>query len=524
MTETLSVVSERVDAIPLVLAQMERMGIAELLDDHFPTHGNWEGLSRGRVATGWLSHLLSQGDHRLSHVQDWAGQHLTTLQDRLGQPVRALDWSDDRLATVRAALSDDARWAAYEAAQTGHLVRVYDLVTERVRLDSTTGSSYHTVTPDGLFQFGHRKDHRPDLPQVEVLLGTLDPLGLPVATDVLPGQCADDPLSVPAIRRVQATLGRPGLLSVGDAKMAALETRATLAAAGDYYRCPLPAVQLPPAQLDAYLAPVWAGTQAGTPVVRAQADGTPECLAEGFVREAPLTAVVAGATVTWTERRLVLRSLQQAERETAALHARRRQAQAALATLNERRRGKRRYRDVATLRQAAEAIVAQQRVAGLLCLSDEAGAAPPRAGHVRGHPASSRSGPDLRVTVLLDEVAVIEAVRRRGWRVSAANAPAPVLALEQAVLAYRGAYLIERGFGRLKGRPLSRTPLYLARDDQVTGLLRLLSIGLRVLTLVEFVTRRALAATNATLAGLAAGNPTRATARPTTEALLRAFK
>jgi len=98
------------------------------------------------------------------------------------------------------------------------------------------------------------------------------------------------------------------------------------------------------------------------------------------------------------------------------------------------------------------------------------------------------------------------------------------LSAEQAVLAYREEYLVERGFGRLKGRPLSLSPLSLDRDDHVTGLIRLLSLALRVLTLVEFPVRRRLAQEQRTLAGLYAGQPTRATARPTTERLLAAFK
>jgi hypothetical protein len=49
--------TERVDDIPLLLAQLERMGVQELLDQHFPTHGNWQGLSLGQVAIVWLSHI-----------------------------------------------------------------------------------------------------------------------------------------------------------------------------------------------------------------------------------------------------------------------------------------------------------------------------------------------------------------------------------------------------------------------------------------------------------------------------------
>lgn len=68
-------------------------------------------------------------------------------------------------------------------------------------------------------------DHRPDLAQVKLMLSTLDPLGMPIATEVLPGNKADDPLYIPAIERVRSTLNHSGLLYIGDCKMAALSTR-----------------------------------------------------------------------------------------------------------------------------------------------------------------------------------------------------------------------------------------------------------------------------------------------------------
>src|SRR5437763_6109444 len=113
---------------------------------------------------------------------------------------------------------------------------------------------------------------------------------------------------------------------------------------------------------------------------------------------------------------------------------------------------------------------------------------------------------------------------RLGWRVYVTNQPSEQLSLEQAVLAYRSEYLVERSLGRLKGRPLSLTPMYGQRDDHATGLIRLLSIALRVLTFTEFVGRRHLALEQGKIAGLYAGNPKRATARPTAERLLEAFQ
>ena len=55
------------------------------------------------------------------------------------------------------------------------------------------------------------------------------------------------------------------------------------------------------------------------------------------------------------------------------------------------------------------------------------------------------------------------------------------------------------------------------------GLLRLLTIGLRVLILLEFEVRQKLAARGSKLAGLYAGQAKRSTARPTAEKLLAAF-
>ena len=78
--------------------------------------------------------------------------------------------------------------------------------------------------------------------------------------------------------------------------------------------------------------------------------------------------------------------------------------------------------------------------------------------------------------------------------------------------------------GRRQGRPRSLTPMYVQRDEHATGLIRLLSLALRVGTWREFVGRRRLAAEGTPLAGLYAGNAKRAPARPTAERLLEAFQ
>ena len=130
----------------------------------------------------------------------------------------------------------------------------------------------------------------------------------------------------------------------------------------------------------------------------------------------------------------------------------------------------------------------------------------------------------LTLTVAREETAMAKAMSQLGWRVYATNHQASHLTLEHAVEAYRDEYLVERNFSRLKGHPLSLAPFYVQRDDHRVGLVRLLTLALRVLTLLEGVMRHRLVAQQEELAGLFAGNPKRRTAQPTAERLLEAFR
>lgn len=524
MNDIQNIITERVDDIPLLLEQMQQMNLPTLIDHHFPAHGNWHGLSLGWVSTIWLSSILSRGDHRLSHVEPWVVNRLWTLETVTDQDIDRLDFTDDRLEIVLRQLSDDSRWAQFESSLNQHTIRVYDLRTERVHVDSTTASAYASVSEQGLFQFGHSKDHRPDLPQVKVMQAVLDPLAMPLATDVVSGERADDPLYIPCIERVQHSLERRGLLFVGDCKMAAHDTRAFIALSGDYYLCPLSQMQLREGELDDALEKVWRGEQVLNSVYRESEAGKPILIAQGYEHEVPLHTEVEGQRREWTERRLVVRSVRHAEAAEAALRSRVAKAKRQVEALNLRGRGRKRFEDIAALRQAVDEIIRRHRVEDFLSLRYEQHSKRRQVRAYKDRPAYVKEDRQATVAAQVDKTVLDEAVRRLGWRIYSTNQPAKQLSLEQAVLAYRSEYLVERSLGRLKGRPLSLRPMYVQRDDHATGLIRLLSIALRVLTLVEFVVRRQLAAEKAVLAGLYAGNGKRETARPTAERLLEAFQ
>jgi hypothetical protein len=70
MNKELKVRTEAVDDIPILAATAERMHVVELLDKHFVVDSKWQGLSLGKMLEGWLSHILSESDHRLNR---WRG-------------------------------------------------------------------------------------------------------------------------------------------------------------------------------------------------------------------------------------------------------------------------------------------------------------------------------------------------------------------------------------------------------------------------------------------------------------------
>jgi transposase len=96
------------------------------------------------------------------------------------------------------------------------------------------------------------------------------------------------------------------------------------------------------------------------------------------------------------------------------------------------------------------------------------------------------------------------------------------LSLKDAVLCYRNEYRVERIFNRLKSR-VHIAPMFVTRDDQIEGLTHLLTLGVRVLTVMEFVLRQSLLKDRAKLPGLHPENKQKMTDKPTVERVLKAF-
>jgi transposase len=235
----LVIITERVDDVALLIGQMVNRGFVEVLDRHIPRPWKPRGLSWGWTAVRWLADILTEGDHRKVSVEAYIKGMNTTLSHLSAQVIDPLDCSDDRRGHLLKHVSQPQYWHGIEEDLHAHSSAVYTLPQDVIRCDATTVSGEHDVREGGLLPCGHRQDD-PSRPQINVMTGSLDPLGMPWATDVLSGARADDGLYIPLIERIASGLHTTGRLVVGDCQMSALSTRASVAERQHFDLSPLP--------------------------------------------------------------------------------------------------------------------------------------------------------------------------------------------------------------------------------------------------------------------------------------------
>jgi transposase len=524
---SLQLTHERVDDVPLLLGFLIKLGLPQILDRHLPAHPLHQGLSNGWLIAVWITYILSQADHRKCHVRDWATGLHHTLESVTGQSFRPVDFTDDRLTLVLQRLSDPTVWGLLEADLWQSTCDVYELPVERIRLDSTTSYGYHTVTEGGLMQLGHSKDHRPDLPQLKLMAAAAEPTGMLVASDVHPGDAADDPLYLPLIRRVRELLGRTGLLYTGDCKMAALETRGEIDAHGDFYLTPLPMTGETQKQFEAWVDAAINGPKREELVNIRMGD---DLVGRGYEFERIQTILCGSTEHAWTERVLIVRSEPIAQSQAMALERRLAKAEVAIRGLTPPPgRGKPQYTTGWELERAVAMVLAEYDVEGLLEVNwtREEICQTRYVGRGRGGP-NRPTKTEWTIRYQITEVrrntqAIQDRFARMGWRALVTNVPAQRLTLVEAVLAYRGGWCVERDFHQLKDQPLGISPLFVRRDDQVVGLTRPLTLALRVLTLFEVLVRRGQKQAGEKLKGLYSGQASRTTEAPTAVRVLKAI-
>ncbi|MBK8797506.1 MAG: IS1634 family transposase [Anaerolineales bacterium] len=517
---TVTIDSERIDDVPLLMHWMLEMHIDRIIDAAIGApHGNRQGLSYGQLAVVYLAYILSQCRHFLSPVREWVAKHQQGLTQALGQPIGETDFTDDRLEDLLDAVGQEDVGEEIEKQLGQHLIRAYALPTATARIDTTTVNVYHRPEKESILDYGVSKDHRPDLRQFKEVLSTLDPAGIPLCSAMVAGHCADDPLYLPLWQRLVEVLGRTDFLVVGDCKLTSLANRAQIQAGGGYYLAPLAMTGDAPEQLRRWVL------QPPVKPVDLYLPGVEERIGQGFevVVAQSWTPPKTESHVIWHERVFVMSSDKLGRRHQQGLAARLQRTERALRKLKTGA-----ATELAQLTVQSQALLTHNDVGAYLDVTWT-----PHTNQTKHYLKRGRHGPNspseivetitwqLQITHNDDAIETFNQLA--GWRLYVTNAPVARLDLNGALACYREEWQPERGFHRLKGAALAIRPLLLRSDQRIAGLMRLLVLALRVLTLLEFVARRQLSQQGEPLRGLYAGKPKRAAPNPTAERLLQAF-
>ena len=506
------------------------MNIGAIIDENLlPPHGNRQGLSYGQLAILLLTYIISEGDHRLCGVEKWVNDHHQSLSSITGWDIAEKDATDDRcgdlLKTI--GISDEQTIPIMETSLSKHLIRAYELPTEKARSDTTSFSVYHqpseTEEDSTIIGFGYSKDKRPDLVQYRQMLGTLDPCGMPLVGATLAGNGTDESGYLPTWRQMKEIMGNPDFLYLADSKASTWENRAKINTEGGIYCFPLAMSKPRPKLLSDWVKnPVTEIIKFWQQEVE---ESEPKEVGQGF--EVPLGSIWVEPdtkkSYQWEERWLVVKSNALAQRQIKGLHTRLQKGEKALATLAQRPGNEQQV-----LQRKVEDILKSNRLSKYIeySISKKISYDKVYLGHGPRSQSSSykrRRKTTLQLNYKRMKAEIEETEMLAGWRLYVTNATPERLTLTEAVESYKEQWQPEHGFHRFKKGRLSALPIYFRDEDKIRGLMFLLTIALRVFTLMEFVVRRQLHQSQASLAGLYDGNPKRSTKRPTAEKLLRAF-
>ena len=519
---------ERVDEIPVLLHWLEQMRVEEIIDSIWKSHGNRKGLTYGQLAVLFVVYVVHGLNHRLYQMEQWVEEHCNVIKQVTGWALSSKDATDDRLGAMMDAFGTEASRQVLFQRQSGrHYIKAYALPTAVARYDTTSFNVFHgnsSKARNSLLSFGHSKDHRPDLLQFKQGLATLDPGGFPLFSETMEGHIADDTRYVPAWREMAATMGHKDFLYVADCKAAALSTRGIIAHEGGHYLFPLPMTGEVPQTLKALVMQPPVKPQ---PIHRHPPEGeqiAAHKIGRGFsLQRAMSFPLESGSIHDWDEQWFIVQSRTYAKTQVKAIMARLKKAESELRRLKPKKN-----ETAVQLRQRAEKILKDRSCVGLIDLEVRETII-----HKEKYLSRGRPKPDTPRTVeeiteaslsfQRNRIAITEAIRLAGWRIYVTNMSPQAMTLEQSVRYYREEWVVERGFHRFKEGSLPALPLYLHLPQRIRGFMMLLTVALQVITLMEFVARRNLAASQEPIAGLVPGNPKMKTHRPTAERLLDQF-
>jgi transposase len=489
-------VEKLLGALPVVASFCRRLDLAGIVDRACPVR-EVATLTHGQVICALVANRLTSPTP-LRRVEDWA--RAWAVEEVFAIPPEALN--DDRIGRALDAIAPKLEQLVGSVG--ARAISTFGLEVARLHWDMTSISLYgaYEEVEEGFVapRFGHPKDRRPDLKQVQTGLGVSGDGGVPVFHRAYDGGAGEVAQVAGAMRALRKLAGPHRLLLVGDSKLVSYANLRDIMAAEVDFIAPASKTYVP--------AEVLAGldVQAAVPVdYLAERDAGKPPERRGSYRVVEDTMTIAGkrkADPVLHLRRVFVWS---SARAGAAATARARKLDRARDDLERLTGGlgSRHYPDAETVTARVAAIAKARRVTALL-----------RA-EVGTDPATGKPTLSWR----FDQAALAREQATDGWYGLLTNLDPAQVDAAGVLARYKGQEVVERRYGAFKG-PLAVAPLFVQSNRRIQALVTVICLALLVFCLVERQVRRAIAPAS-TLEGLYVGQPAKPTGRLIFQALAR---
>ena len=462
-------VEKRLGALPVVSEFARRLDLAGIVDEVCPG-GASAHVTHGQVIEAMVANRLTS-PAPLVRVEDWA--RCWAVEEVFGIEPGLLN--DDRLARALDAIAPHLEHIAGTAG--ARAIAEFGIDVSRLHWDMTSMSVHGAYPAEGqdedfpVIGYGHPKDRRVDLKQVQAGLAVTADGGIPLHARVFDGPAAEVSQVVGVMKDLRTMAGTRDFLMVADSKLVSYANVTALLAAGVQFVAPVPAAQVKDgvyAVLDPALATVVDWVPDRDAAKPAEERESYRVLEDTHTLKGPRKS-----DPELTVRRILVHSTANAAGQRAARDKRLTKAAEDLNKLASVAGG-RHYKMAEKVLARVGVITAKRRVASCLRFTvteDDAGT-PSLTWH-------------FDQEILAAEAAV------DGWYALLTTLPPDRADPGQVLIHYKGQGTVERRYHDFKG-PLAVAPVFVQHNRRVAALIQVICLALLVFCLIERQVRRAL--------------------------------
>ena len=449
--------------------ELIRLQLPQLVDSSFLNTFESESKNLGILTALWLSHILSQSPRQSRHLRSWITSHPETLRRHAPTFAQGNNASDVYLREILNIFANDRYWAIFETALNRRITQQYDLKTTRVRLEDCSALWY--INTDGSLQLDNERRWRSGTSYVHMVCAILEPSNIPLTMSFRIGNEQTSDLALELVNTIHTLLVEP-LIFVGNGALSN-NVRAAIIQNKDHYLGLLSKAELTHnfADLSSEMQLIFqAHEQSLLPI------------AEACERHVQFRGSRPKEEI-FEERQVYVRRYDVVMQEMTALRERVQMVCNEIILLTQPKRGKRRLLSLEDVHRAAIEICVEHGVEGLVEIKCQEDIDARTIRRYRGRPTTTRVNHMFHITAQINEQAFAQRLKELGWSVYVTSLETQALTFHDLLVnPVKSSPLLQR----LNNCQLSLLPGVIQRPEHMRGIVRLLTLAIRCLALLDY--------------------------------------